>query len=159
MSKVYLSLGSNIGNKKKHIDEAVKMLDSNDNINILKVSSFYETEPVGFENQDNFYNIALELETNLSPYELLDYCQTIEIKLKRKRLIKWGPRTIDIDVLLYEGITSNDEKLLIPHPRMTERAFVIIPLYELNKDIIINNKSIKDIKNDLKNDGVIKLEI
>lgn len=138
MFKVYLGLGSNLGDKKENIIQALNFLRDHPQIKIVQVSSLYKTEPVGYIQQDWFLNGVVKIETSLSPYKLLDYCQTIEAKLKRERLVRWGPRTIDIDILLYEGVTLEEEKLTIPHPRMTERAFVMIPLYEIDSDLIIN---------------------
>ncbi|WP_129595856.1 2-amino-4-hydroxy-6-hydroxymethyldihydropteridine diphosphokinase [Anaerophilus nitritogenes] len=156
MNKAYLSLGSNLGNKKENIENALKYLES-ESVHIVSVSSYYETEPVGYTDQDWFLNMAIQIETSLNPYELLLYCQEIEQKLKRKRIIRWGPRTIDIDILLYENIYMNDEKLTIPHPRMIERAFVMIPLLEINKDLMIDQKPIKDIVKNMKKEEIRKV--
>lgn len=157
MSRAYLSLGSNIGDKKAHLDEAVKLIESNPYISDVIVSEFYETAPIGYLDQDVFMNIALELNTTLDSYKLLDFCHEIEEALKRKRIIRWGPRTIDVDILLFDDIISDDEKLTIPHPRMTERAFVIVPLYDLNQDLVINNQAINDIYTSLNKDDIRKI--
>ncbi|MTI64987.1 MAG: 2-amino-4-hydroxy-6-hydroxymethyldihydropteridine diphosphokinase [Firmicutes bacterium] len=149
MNKVYLGLGSNIGDTKENINKAIELLKENLNISITNKSSFYETEPVGYTKQDWFLNIVIEIETTLKPYKLLEYCQYIESELKRKRIIRWGPRSIDVDILLYEGFKSNDKDLIVPHPRMCERAFVMVPLYEINKTIEINGKNIKEIIDNL----------
>ena len=156
MAKVYLGLGSNMGDKEGYIKKAIKLLNDNDFIQVTIISSYYETEPVGYTEQDLFLNIVAEINTTLNPYDLLDYCNSIENKLNRKRIIRWGPRTIDIDILLYENYTSFDEKLTIPHPRMCERSFVIIPLYEIAKDIRINNISIEDVLHNLNKKGIMK---
>ncbi|QXM07176.1 2-amino-4-hydroxy-6-hydroxymethyldihydropteridine diphosphokinase [Crassaminicella indica] len=158
MNRAYLGIGSNMGNKKENIKKSVQLLKEHPDIKVLNISSFYETAPVGYTDQDWFLNIVLEIVTNLDPYKLLSYCQHIEKILKRKRIIRWGPRTIDVDLLLYEGFSSNDENLIIPHPRMHERAFVMIPLYEINKDLTINHTKIKDIVNKLKEEEVRKVE-
>lgn len=158
MSKAYLGIGSNLGDKKENIEKSIELLNNHSKINVSKVSSYYETEPVGYENQDWFLNIAVEIDTSLEPYGLLAYCQKIEQQLKRKRLIRWGPRTIDLDVLLYENFVSNDEKLILPHPRMHERAFVMIPLYEIAKNISINNKKISDIVENLSHKGIRQMD-
>ncbi|KNF09199.1 bifunctional folate synthesis protein SulD [Gottschalkia purinilytica] len=156
--KAYLGIGGNIGDRKSNIEKTIELLNNNEEIKVTKISSFYETEPVGYTDQDWFMNVVVEIETTLDPYKLLEYCNYIESELKRVRLIRWGPRTIDVDVLLYEGFTSTDEKLTVPHPRMHERGFVMIPLYEIAKDIDINGKSIKDIVVDLKKEDVRKLD-
>lgn len=157
MIKAYLGLGSNIGDTKMYLDKAVAMLNCNADIEVTEVSSYYETEPVGYTDQDWFLNIVAEVETTLGPYELLKTCNEIEAKLKRERLIRWGPRTIDIDILLYEGFESDDPVLTVPHPRMTERAFVMLPLMELNNELAIGNTSIKDIVKNLENQEIRKL--
>ncbi|HZK38412.1 MAG TPA: 2-amino-4-hydroxy-6-hydroxymethyldihydropteridine diphosphokinase, partial [Clostridia bacterium] len=100
MNKIYLSLGSNIGDTKSNLDRAVELLK--EKVNILNISSYYETEPVGYKDQDWFLNIALEGETDLNPEALLKFTQSIENKMKRKKTIRFGPRIIDIDILLYE---------------------------------------------------------
>lgn len=156
-SKAYLGIGGNIGDKKANIDQALDLLRTYDKIEVTKVSSYYETEPVGYTDQDWFMNVVAEIETELSPKELLEACQSIENELKRVRLIRWGPRTIDIDILLYENYSSHEELLTVPHPRMTERAFVMIPLYELNKELIIDGKSISEIVASLKGEEIVKL--
>lgn len=157
MSRAYLSLGSNIGDKKAHLDDAIKLIESNPYISDVLVSNFYETAPVGYLDQDVFMNIAVELNTSLDSYKLLDFCHEIEEALKRKRIIRWGPRSIDVDILLFDDIISDDEKLIIPHPRMTERAFVIVPLYDLNQELVINNLAIKDIYDSLNKDDIRKI--
>lgn len=159
MAKAYLSLGSNLGNKKENIDQALHLLSIKDQIKIKKISSYYETEPVGYKDQDWFLNIVTEIETALEPYSLLKYCNLIEQKLKRKRTIKWGPRTIDIDILLYENFSSNDEVLIIPHGRMTERAFVMVPLYEIAPDLLIEGEHIKKIVENLPREKVKKVTV
>ncbi|MDI3519787.1 MAG: 2-amino-4-hydroxy-6-hydroxymethyldihydropteridine diphosphokinase [Caldanaerobacter sp.] len=145
MTEVYLSLGSNLGDREKYLKEAVKRLKSNKNIVLKKLSPIYETKPVGYLEQDNFLNAAILIETDLTPYELLDVTTSIEAELKRKRTIKWGPRTIDIDILLYDGLILNDEKLTIPHPHMWERAFVLIPLRDINPSLSKNGLSIDEL--------------
>lgn len=158
MHKAYLGLGSNIGKKKENIDNAVDMLKHHELIEVKSASSYYETEPVGYHEQDWFLNIVVEIETKLEPYQLLEFCSYIEEKLKRKRIIRWGPRTIDVDILLYDGYISQDEKLTIPHPRMTERAFVMVPLYEIAPNIDINNKNIKQILKNLEGEEIRKID-
>lgn len=158
MSSAYLGIGSNIGNTRKNIEKSIELLKSNPQIIISAISSFYETAPIGYTDQDWFLNIVIEIDTRLNPYELLDYCNHIEKELKRERIIHWGPRTIDVDILLYEGFSSNDEKLIVPHPRMCERAFVMIPLYEIAKELTIHNKKIKDIVENLKDEEVRKID-
>lgn len=158
MSKAYLGIGGNMGDRRQYIERAVELLKGNPGITVGKVSSVYETEPVGYREQDWFLNIAAELDTVLSPYELLDYCGFIEKELKRERLIRWGPRTIDVDILLYEDVRLKDERLIIPHPRMKERAFVIIPLMEIAPDIVLDGEPIGCIAKRLDTEGVRKVK-
>jgi len=142
INRAYISLGSNIGNRIEYLHEAVKMLDGEEKINVVSVSSIYETDPVGYVEQDSFLNIVLEICTSLSPFDLLNICQSIENELGRKRIIRWGPRTIDLDILLYNHENIESEKLNIPHPRIEERAFVMIPLLEIAPKIQLPNKSV-----------------
>ena len=142
MSKAYLSIGSNIGDRLQNLKDCVKFL-SDEGLIIIKISSIYETEPIGYTDQDKFYNVVLLIETEFSPYELLKKTQHIEDLMGRKRIIIWGPRIIDIDIVLYENISINEKDLQIPHPRMLDRAFVLIPLAELEPLILINNRSIE----------------
>lgn len=155
MSKVYLSLGSNIGDTKSNLLKTLELLKKK--VDILKLSSFYETEPVGYKDQAWFLNIALMGETSLSPYELLHFCQSIEQEMGRVKLIRFGPRNIDIDILLYEGFVSDDETLSVPHPRMTGRAFVVEPLYEIAPELLIGGVPLKQIRSSLKGEQIRKL--
>ncbi|MFE8704062.1 2-amino-4-hydroxy-6-hydroxymethyldihydropteridine diphosphokinase [Cytobacillus sp. FJAT-54145] len=136
-NQAYIALGSNIGNRSEHLKNAIDQLRSHLRINLLNVSSIYETDPVGFVDQDQFLNMVVLVETELKPFELLDFCLSVESELGRKREIKWGPRIIDLDILLYNQENIETEKLIIPHPRIQERAFVTIPLIEISPDIKI----------------------
>lgn len=142
MNKAYLSLGTNIGDREFYLRQACKILKENSKINILKISKVYETKAWGYTEQEDFLNICVEIETTVSPVELLEVCHFIEEKLHRVRTIRWGPRTIDVDILFFNNIISKDENLTLPHPRIKERAFVLIPLMDLNKELNIDNKSI-----------------
>ncbi len=135
MNNAYLSLGSNIGNRLEHLQQAVQLLNEHSSIKVLQVSSVYETEPVGLTEQAKFLNIAVELETSLEATQLLSACQSIENKLGRMRKIRWGPRTVDLDILLYNEDHIQLEDLIIPHLRMQERAFVLVPLVEINSEV------------------------
>ncbi|MBU9674671.1 2-amino-4-hydroxy-6-hydroxymethyldihydropteridine diphosphokinase [Planococcus sp. CP5-4] len=137
MNVAYLSLGSNLGDRKAQLQEAVRLLQANPAISNIEISSIYETAPVGYLDQGAFLNIAVRLETSLSPLELLDACQEVEQTLRRERLVRWGPRTVDLDILLYGQEQLITEKLTIPHPRMYERAFVLVPLRELLPSLVI----------------------
>ncbi|MBM4765288.1 2-amino-4-hydroxy-6-hydroxymethyldihydropteridine diphosphokinase [Bacillus sp. B15-48] len=130
-NNVFIAVGSNIGDRFEYISKAVKQIDSHGKINVVNTSSIYETEPIGYTDQDRFLNMVLQVETELGPYELLEELLMIEDLLGRKRGKVWGPRTLDLDILLYNQENIKSEKLTIPHPRMQERAFVMIPLGEL----------------------------
>ncbi|MGL5615834.1 MAG: 2-amino-4-hydroxy-6-hydroxymethyldihydropteridine diphosphokinase [Sarcina sp.] len=127
----YLSFGSNLGDRNKNIEDALNYIDSSKENKVVKVSSIIETEPWGYEEQDNFLNGACEIKTLLTPKELIRFLLEIEGKLKRERVIKWGPRTLDLDVLYYDDLISEDEEIIIPHPRMELREFVLKPLDEI----------------------------
>ena len=135
MNSVYLSVGSNIGDRLSMIRQAVKFLEAHEGTEIERVSSVYETAAVGLTDQADFLNAAIHLRTKLEPVELLSFCQDIEQLLDRERMIRWGPRTIDLDILLYNQDSMETERLTIPHPRMRERAFVLIPLLELEEEL------------------------
>jgi len=137
MNVAYLSLGSNLGDRKAQLQEAVRLLQANPSIFNMRMSSIYETAPVGYLDQHAFLNLVVRLETNLSPLRLLDACQEIEQALHRERLVRWGPRTVDLDVLLYGREQLTTERLTIPHPRMYERAFVLVPLSELIPSLVL----------------------
>ena len=159
MKTAYLGIGGNIGDTRANIEDTIELLSNHEGIKLTSRSSLYETEPVGYIDQDWFLNIVLEIETSLKPLELLEYCQYIENELKRERTIRWGPRTIDVDILLYENYSSDSEVLTVPHPRMTERAFVMVPLYEINKELVIDGRSIKDIVSNLQGEEIKKVNI
>lgn len=155
MNKVYLGLGSNIGDSKRNIESALSLLSKK--VNILNKSSYYETEPVGFKDQPWFLNIVIEGETDLMPRELLDFTQSIERDMKRVKTILNGPRIIDVDILIYGDIKMESEDLIIPHPRMHERAFVMVPLFEIAPSLVINNMIIEDIMKNLKGEEIRKV--
>lgn len=127
----YLSIGSNMGDREAYLKAAIKKLNHHPNIRVVKQSSIYETDPVGYTDQNMFLNMVVKVVTNLTPFELLSYIQQIENECGRKREIKWGPRTLDLDILLYNYENIETEQLFVPHPRMTERSFVLIPLFEI----------------------------
>lgn len=131
MKDVFLGLGSNLGDRLKMLQMAIKFLSDNPYIAIINKSTVYETEPVGYIEQPNFLNMVIEIKTSLEPLTLLKYINKVEKKLNRKRDIHWGPRTIDIDILLYDKDIIKNEKLKIPHPLMSQRLFVLIPLAEI----------------------------
>lgn len=138
MNESYLSLGSNMGDRLDMLKQAVRMLVEHPSIDVAAISSLYETEPVGFTEQEPFLNMVVHVRTDLPALGLLDVCQEVEKKLQRKRLVRWGPRTIDLDILLYNQDNMESERLIVPHPRMHERAFVLVPLLEVNPSLGTN---------------------
>lgn len=131
MKEVYLSIGTNMGERYENLQQAVALLREKENIEVVRVSSVYETAAVGYTDQADFLNIAVHLKTDASSTEMLKICQSIEQELGRVREFRWGPRIIDLDILLYNQENIETENLLVPHPRMYERAFVLVPLVEI----------------------------
>lgn len=136
-----LGLGGNIGDVVFTMRKALDKLQAHEGLDIVKISSLYKTPPWGIEDQDWFVNACVEISCTLSPQELLEQCLATEKHLKRKRTLRWGPRTIDIDVLTFENYESDEAKLTVPHPRMLERAFVLVPLAEITPDLEISGQS------------------
>jgi 2-amino-4-hydroxy-6-hydroxymethyldihydropteridine diphosphokinase len=154
MSKIYLGLGTNLGDKERNLEQALRFLS--EKIAILKKSSFYETAPVGFKDQPWFLNAVIEGETRLPPDGLLRFTQGTESRMKRVRTIVNGPRIIDIDILLYGDEEIETENLTIPHPRMLQRAFVMVPLYEISSELTIFGESIKEIMENFSGEAIRK---
>lgn len=134
--KSYLSLGSNLGDKKENLKKAIEKISTLPNTTLVKASSFLETEPFGYLDQDLFVNACLEIKTLLTARELLSACLEIEENMGRKRDVKWGPRNIDIDILFYDKDIYDEEDLVIPHPWIEERLFVLEPLAEIAPNYI-----------------------
>ncbi len=128
---VYLSIGSNMGDRQKYLLDGIDHIAGDEKVRILKVSSFIETEPYGNTDQDDFLNAAVKLETLLSAHELLDLLHAAENAAGRVRTQHWGPRTLDMDILLYDDLVIDDDTLTIPHPDMHNRDFVLKPLAEI----------------------------
>lgn len=131
MTEALLSIGGNLGDRLANLQAVVRMLDDHDGLFVREVSSLYETEPFGVEGQPDYLNALVRVETGLAPEALLDVCQQIEAGLGRVRVERWGARTVDIDILTFGTLRRDDARLTLPHPRMAERAFVQIPLREL----------------------------
>ncbi|SEJ88179.1 2-amino-4-hydroxy-6-hydroxymethyldihydropteridinediphosphokinase [Bhargavaea ginsengi] len=131
MNIAYLSAGSNMGDREVYLREAASRLNGLPGTELDRLSSIYETDPVGYEDQGAFLNMAFRLRTSLGAEELLDACLGIEAEIGRVRTIRWGPRVCDLDILLFNDENMETEKLTVPHPRMHERAFVLVPLLEV----------------------------
>lgn len=133
---VYFGLGSNLGNRLENLKRAVAMLAQAHGLSDFEASRVYETEPWGLVDQPPFLNCVIRASTILEPAEILRTARSVEDALGRERSVRWGPRTIDIDILIVDDLTVETEELVIPHPRMWERAFVLIPLMDLAPDMI-----------------------
>lgn len=133
---VYLGLGSNVGDRLAFLSEAVSRLNALPGSTVHEVSSIYETEPVGFKDQGDFLNLALQLETSLEPVELFNETKHIEKSIGRRDDVRWHPREIDIDILLYDELILRSERLFIPHREMLNRKFVLVPLSEIAGSVI-----------------------
>ena len=129
--RAVIGIGTNIGDRYTNIEDAVSALELVPGVSVIRKSSVYETEPWGYTQQNGFYNNVIEVETEKSPQALLGVCLGIEAGMGRIREFKYGPRIIDLDLLLYEGVLSDTEELKLPHPLIGERDFVLVPLYEL----------------------------
>ncbi len=132
MKDVILSIGSNLGNRIEFLKSSIKNLEILKDVVIVKVSDVYKTEPIGVSKQSNYFNSIVYLKTDLSPNDLLSEINEIEKMYKRERIIKWGPRTLDIDIIDYDNKIINTEQLTLPHPRMHKRRFVLIPMTEID---------------------------
>ena len=135
----FLGLGSNLGDRAANLHRAVELLEAADGVRVVRSSSVYETDPVGGPPQPDYLNAVVEVETTLEPHALLAACQDVERGMGRVRAERWGPRVIDMDVLIYDDATIHEPDLIVPHPRMHERAFVLVPLAELAPDLTLPN--------------------
>ncbi|MGH2659104.1 MAG: 2-amino-4-hydroxy-6-hydroxymethyldihydropteridine diphosphokinase [Actinomycetota bacterium] len=133
----YLGLGSNLGDRLANLQRAVELLAAQPGLKVVRSSRVYETDPVGGPPQPDYLNAVVEVETSVSPRELLNVCMEVERGFGRVRDERWGPRTIDIDVLTYDEEEVDDPDLTVPHPRMHQRGFVLVPLIELGADPVL----------------------
>lgn len=149
--KTFLSIGTNLGNKMENLNTAISLIDSIKNTKVVKKSNFLVTKPFGYIEQDDFLNGCLEVETLLSPQELLKEILNIELKMGRVRDVKWGPRIIDIDILFFDKEIIEEDNLAIPHPWICEREFVLEPLTEIAPNLIhpLKNMTISMLYRDL----------
>ena len=139
---IILALGTNIEPREQYLKDALRKIDER-NLKMTKISSIYETHAWGGVADQNFLNMCIEIETSLEAYELLDTIQKIELELGRIRKEHWGNRTIDIDIITYNNLVLNDDRLIVPHKYIHERNFVLAPLVEMYGDIDVDGKSIK----------------
>ena len=134
--RIFLSLGSNLGDRAANLAAALEKLGNHSRISVANASHAYETEPAGVENQPAFFNMAAEIETDLEPLELLNAAKKIELELGRKPTNRWGPRTIDIDIVLWGNRVSETGRLALPHREFRTRDFVLAPLAEIAADVV-----------------------
>jgi 2-amino-4-hydroxy-6-hydroxymethyldihydropteridine diphosphokinase len=153
----YLGLGGNLGDPAKSMGAALRMLDADPLSRVVAVSSLYRTPPWGKTDQPDFLNATAEVLTSHSPRELLDLCLEAEQRLKRVRQERWGPRLIDIDILIFGDKAVHEHGLEIPHPRMLERAFVLAPLAEIAPDLMVDGQTLSNHLAILDTTGITRL--
>lgn len=151
---VYLALGTNLGNRLANLRAAIKSLAPE--IIVLSESKIYETPPWGVENQPDFLNMAVKCETALEPESLLKRLKQIEVQVGREKTFHWGPRVIDLDILFYDDLILESESLIIPHPHLHERAFVLVPLAEIAPGLIhpVLKKNIQELEKEVETKDV-----
>ena len=136
MTRAFLALGSNVGDRHAHLQAAVEILHSPPELTVRAVSPVYETDPVGGPVQDDFLNAVIEIETDRSPQRLLEIAHAAEAAADRVRVERWGPRTLDVDIVLIDGVIVDEPDLSVPHPRWRERDFVLAPMHDLAPDLV-----------------------
>ncbi len=152
--KIYLSIGTNLGDREFHLREAVQALTPK--VSVLNESLIYETIPWGFRDQPDFLNQVIAAKTKLSPHELLAYLKNIEVQIGRKPNFLNGPRVVDLDILFYDDYIFDDDHLIIPHPHLHQRAFVLVPLVEIAPKLLhpIYGSTVKELLDSLGSEGV-----
>lgn len=147
---ILLGLGSNMGDREKNLEAALRLLEEGRSISIDQISAIYETAPFGVTDQADFLNMVAEITTKLSPFQLLDKCLAVETLLGRIRTRPWGPRVIDLDLLVYDDIQLNEAALQLPHPGLFQRAFVLIPILDIvPQDMRIAGKTASNLEENL----------
>jgi 2-amino-4-hydroxy-6-hydroxymethyldihydropteridine diphosphokinase len=139
-----LGLGGNVGDPVTSMASALRQLDSRADCRVTAVSRLYRTPPWGKTDQSSFFNACAAVETSLTPEALLDVCLSIELEMKRERIERWGPRTLDIDVLTYADVEQAAPRLELPHPRMTDRGFVLMPLADFAGALTVNGRTVTE---------------
>jgi 2-amino-4-hydroxy-6-hydroxymethyldihydropteridine diphosphokinase len=158
MNTAFLGLGSNLGDCRRQLADALRALAATPGVSLVTGSSIYESKPVGVIDQPDFLNLVVQVETSHSPLELLSICLGIEAAFGRERRERWGPRTIDLDLLAYDEVVLGDERLTLPHPRMHERGFVMTPLAEIAPELKVSGKKSRDIALKLGINGLRAIE-
>ncbi len=157
--RVAFSLGSNLGDRVAILERAVRRLDADEGISGLVVSPVYETDPVGGPEQGDFLNAVVVADTTLRPPELLDLAQRCEADSGRIRSERWGPRTLDVDVLAVDAVVSDDPELILPHPRATQRAFVLVPWRDVDPDFVVDGRRVAEWQTLVGDEGVRKTDV
>jgi len=153
---VYIALGTNLGERAANLRAAIESLLPK--VSVLAKSHVYETPPWGYEDQPAFLNMVIRAETNLEPGALLKYLKQLEVKLGRESNFRWGPRLIDLDILFYDDLVVDTPPLVIPHPRLHERAFVLVPLADVASDMIhpVLERSVREILAGIDTQGIVR---
>ncbi len=157
MKTAYLGLGTNLGDRLANLAAALRGLAADPGLVIVRGSSVYESKPVGVLEQPDFLNMVVLIETTLAPAGLLQHCHWIEAQMGRERRERWGPRLIDLDLLAYEDVVSTEERLVLPHPRMHERSFVLTPLAEIAPEFSLNHTNVCDLAAQVGEAGLSRL--
>ncbi len=158
MNNIFLSLGTNVGDRLKNIVNTINELRKI--IEVGSISYIYETEPWGYIDQNKFLNLCIQGSTDMGPQELLIEMKNLEEKIGREKTFQWGPRLIDIDILFYDDLILQEDKLVLPHSGIEERAFVLIPLLDINPNFIhpVLNKSMLELSENVSEDGIVRFE-
>ena len=159
MAHTYIGFGSNIDNRLNYITQALQLLLEPDSVSLIQISSLYETEPVGYEEQDWFLNGVVAVETDLLLHQLLALLKKIEREVGREHRGRWGPREIDLDLLIYDQCCINTPDLIVPHPEMHQRSFVLVPFAEIAPDVLhpIFGQNIRTLLSNLNDEKAVKL--
>jgi 2-amino-4-hydroxy-6-hydroxymethyldihydropteridine diphosphokinase len=154
---VYIALGTNLGNRLANLREAIESMPPE--VIVLAESNVYETPPWGYVDQPAFLNMVVKAETELEPEPLLEYLKQIEVELGREQNFRWGPRLIDLDILFYDDLVLDSPPLVVPHPRLQERAFVLVPLAEVAPEMLHPNlkRRISDLLSDVEVQGIVRI--
>jgi len=154
----YIGIGSNLGDKLYYCEKAISEILKIDRHKLLAKSSLFQTEPIGYTSQDWFVNGVIKIETDLEPSELLQTLKTIEAQLGRTETLRWGPRTIDLDILFFDDIQIQTGELKVPHPHIQDRKFVLIPLAEIDRNLIhpVLKRTIQELLDDFKEDQKVE---